>query len=159
MNLHLVPVTQENRKQVEQLKVHPEQEKNLESVSECLIEADEMEVWKMVGIYDEDVLVGFAMYGFFKEMQDNRVWLDRLLIDRNFQGHGYGRAAIRLLLSELFMEYGKNQTYLSVYADNIQAIHLYQSMGFRFNGEIDIKGEKVMVHEIKAVNCEDVDRK
>lgn len=91
MNLHLVPVTQEKRKQVEQLQlqVYPEQEKNIESVSECLMEADEMEVWKTVGIYDEDVLVGFSMYGFFQEIHGGRVWLDRLLIGRNFQGRGY----------------------------------------------------------------------
>lgn len=149
MNLYFIPVTQENRQQVEQLHVYPEQEHNIESVTECLMEADETEEWNTVGIYDGDVLVGFAMYGFFQNIQGGQVWLDRLLIDRNFQGHGYGKAAIPLLLNKLFMEYGKHQIYLSVYADNKQAIHLYQSIGFHFNGEYDTNGEQVMIYEFR----------
>ena len=39
------------------------------------------------------------MYGFFWEyLPFGRLWLDRLLIDRRFQGRGYGRAALAALL-------------------------------------------------------------
>lgn len=156
MNLYLVPVTQGNREQVEQLQVYPEQVDNIESVSECLMEADELEVWKTVGIYDGDILVGFAMYGLFQDVPGGQVWLDRFLIDRNFQGRGYGKATIHLLLSKLLLEFGKNRIYLSVYADNQKAIRLYESIGFYFNGEYDTNGEKVMVYDFKAVNWDDV---
>ena len=37
--------------------------------------------------------------------------------------------------------------YLSVYEENHVAISLYQSYGFKFNGELDTKGEKIMVLE------------
>lgn len=151
MNLHFVPVTEENREQMEELQVYPVQQKNIESVSECLLEADETDEWRPVGIFDGDVLVGFAMYGLFQSPQEEQVWLDRLLIDRNFQGSGYGRSAIHLLLSKLFQEYGENRIYLSVYDHNEQAIQLYESIGFYFNGEYDTNGEKVMVYESGTV--------
>lgn len=34
-----------------------------------------------------------------------------------------------------------------MYDDNTFAIHLYEKLGFHFNGELDIHGEKVMVRE------------
>ena len=49
-------------------------------------EADELELWKPVGIYDKDILIGFAMYGCFPEPVPGQLWLDRLLIDKKYQG-------------------------------------------------------------------------
>ena len=42
-------------------------------------------------------------------------------------------------------EYPNNDIYLSVYEDNQHAIDLYRLYGFNFNGELDTKGEKIMV--------------
>ena len=43
------------------------------------------------------------MYGFFWEyLPFGRLWLDRLLIDRRFQGLGYGRAALAALLDQSY---------------------------------------------------------
>lgn len=72
--------------------------------------------------------------------------VDRLLIDRRYQGKGYGRLAVEGLLSNLWREYGKKKVYLSAFAENQQAIELYRSLGFRFNGQHDIHGEDVMVY-------------
>lgn len=67
MDLHFKPVTPENRAQVEALTTAPGQESFVESVRECLQEADKRRCWRPVGIYDGSALVGFAMYGFFWE--------------------------------------------------------------------------------------------
>ena len=55
--LHFKSVSDKNRKEVEGLTVFSEQAGFIESVSECLQEADELELWKPVGIYDKDILL------------------------------------------------------------------------------------------------------
>ena len=85
------------------------------------------------------------MYGFFWEyLPFGRLWLDRLLIDRRFQGRGYGQAALAALLERLEREYHKKRIYLSVVEANRPAAALYESFGFRFTGERDTHGERVM---------------
>lgn len=147
MDLHFKPVTPENRAQVEALTTAPGQEGFVESVRECLQEADKRRCWRPIGIYDGSALVGFAMYGFFWEyLPFGRVWMDRLLIDQNYQGQGYGKKAVAELLKRLQAEYKRKKIYLSVYASNTQAIRLYQEFGFQFNGQHDTHGEDVMVY-------------
>lgn len=146
MQLHLEPITSKNRDQALSLHVAPGQETYVETVRQCLQEADKRRCWRPVGIYDQDALVGFAMYGFFWEyLPWGRLWLDRLLIDRSCQGKGYGHAAFQALLERLTREYGQRKIYLSVIEGNDAAIALYQKFGFQFNGERDVHQEKVMV--------------
>jgi len=115
---------------------------NLYSIAESKFE----EAWKTVGIYNDDILIGFSMYG---KLEDNRVWLDRFMIDLKFQGRGYGKLSLKFLIDSLYREYKCEEIYLSIYEDNINAIELYKSYGFEFNGELDSKGEKVMILDIK----------
>lgn len=146
MKLRFEKVDDQNRKVVEELKTHPYQEGYIESVKECMEEADQTNLWHPVAIYDGMCLVGFSMYGCFKEEKwGSRVWLDRLLIDQRYQGKGYGTKAVELLSRQLFQEYDTDKIYLSVYEDNETAIHLYKKAGFVFNGELDTKGEHIMV--------------
>ena len=144
--LHLELVNDENRKEVEGLTVFSEQVGFIESVSECLQEADEIELWRPVGIYDSDTLIGFAMYGYFPEPAPGQLWLDRLLIDKKYQGKGYGKQAVLSLLDILRTEYQSDTVYLSVYENNPHAIRLYQQIGFQFNGKYDTKGERIMFY-------------
>lgn len=146
MDLNFRPVMETNRKEVEALELLPEQQGFIESVRECMLEADRKQEWRPVGIYDGELLIGFAMYGHFgAPLPAGEVWLDRMLIDRRYQGRGYGKAAVPALLQRLHQEYGTRQVYLSVYENNAAAIALYQELGFCFNGELDYNGEKVMV--------------
>lgn len=50
----------------------------------------------------------------------------------------------RLCHVRLFSEYHCKRIYLSVVKENIIAARLYESFGFRFNGQHDIHGEHVM---------------
>lgn len=146
MELSFVPVTNENRKEIEGLTLFENQADFIETVKECLLEADELEIWRPVGIFDSGILIGFAMYGEFNEAPfGRRIWLDRFLIGREHQGKGYGRQAAAALIKKLQTEYGCDEVFLSVYDTNKPAIKLYKGLGFRFNGEYDLKGEKVMV--------------
>lgn len=147
--LHFKPVDHKNRKEVESLQIFPAQAGWIETTSDCMQEADELNQWRPVGIYDGDLLIGFAMYGFFPEPSPGRLWLDRLLIDKKYQGKGYGKQAAIALLDRLHSEYTSNKVYLSVYENNFNAIQLYQQVGFRFNGEYDTKGEHMMEYNFE----------
>ncbi len=144
--LHFEPVNDKNREDVKSLSLFSEQVDFIESVNECLQEADEIKIWRPVGIYDKSILVGFAMYGYFPDPTPGQLWLDRLLVDKKYQGQGYGRQAVLALLDRLYREYGKDTetVYLSVYMNNAHAIQLYESIGFQFNGKYDSKGEHIM---------------
>lgn len=146
MNLKFERITEHNKQDVLNLQLLPEQTGFIESVSECLDEADHLSDWRPYAIYADENLVGFTMYGNIKEKRwGERVWLDRLLIDQKYQGKGYGKQSVLTLSRKLFDEYPVEQIYLSVYDDNKAAIHLYQECGFKFNDEIDTKGEKIMI--------------
>lgn len=149
MNLNIKEINEKNYQEITSLKVGKEQLGYIESVEDCLKESKEFSLWRPVGIYDGDKAIGFAMYRLFKnEGERGRVWLDRFLISHENQGKGYGESGVRFLLNRLKDEYGYNKIYLSVYDDNIGAISLYKKIGFEFNGEFDINGEKVMVINI-----------
>ena len=78
--LRFVPVGAANRAQAERIAPAPGQEGFIESVRECLAEADALALWRPVCVYDGALLIGFAMYGLFPTPAPGRLWLDRLLI-------------------------------------------------------------------------------
>ena len=146
MDIIFKPVTAENKKEVLNLRIAGSQKGFVETVKQCLDEAAQWSFWRPVGIYADGQLVGFAMYCMWEEKGlENRVWMDRLLIDKRFQGRGYGKACLPILLDKIKKEYNCEKIYLSVVEGNQTAIHLYQEFGFHFNGETDIHGEKIMV--------------
>ncbi|WP_138207175.1 GNAT family N-acetyltransferase [Haloimpatiens lingqiaonensis] len=146
MDIIIRKVTKENYRDALALHVAKEQKGFIETTEECLDEAKELDLWRPVGIYHENNLVGFAMYGFFREEESKgRVWLDRFMIAEEHQGKGYGKKSLDILIERLLNEYNCNEIFLSVYESNVQAINMYKHRGFKFNGERDINGEKVMV--------------
>lgn len=155
MNLKIVPVTQANRLEIINLKVCEHQFDFIETVEECLKEADELEIWRPVGIYHENTPIGFAMYGYFKQEGENgRVWLDRFLIDKKFQGKGYGNNSLYILVEHLKNEYSHinfNKIYLSIYETNKNALSMYKNHGFIFTKETDINGELIMVKKFNGI--------
>ncbi len=104
------------------------------------------------GIYDDEKPVGFVMIGFneivmyeaFKDavppkiLQNNySIW--RLMIDKRYQGRGYGKEALKLALEFIrTWPCGKaDYCEISYEPENETAAGLYRSMGFEENGEMD----------------------
>lgn len=144
--MEIIPVTSENRIDILNLSVSDSQKHFIETTKQCLEEADALSLWHPAGLYSNGILVGFAMYGLWKEEgAQGRVWLDRFFIDARYQGRGYGKAALNLLIQTISAAYCCSEIYLSLYDDNKPAMELYKKAGFQFNGELDINGERVMV--------------
>ncbi|WP_182201508.1 GNAT family N-acetyltransferase [Paraliobacillus salinarum] len=138
MSLHICEVTADNWLHVSRLSVSNYQEKFIESNLFSLAQSKFEPQWKSMGLYDEDVLVGYAMYGWDKK--NKQVWLDRFMIDQKFQGKGYATRFLPLLIQLIKDNYDCKKLYLSVYPENEQAIQLYEKFGFRLNGEKDEDG-------------------
>ncbi|MBS5936909.1 GNAT family N-acetyltransferase [Clostridium sp.] len=149
MNLKFKNIDGYNYNEAINLKVKESQEGFIETVSECLDEAKELSLWRPVGIYDNNKIIGFAMYGLWKnEGSSGRVWLDRFMIGENFQGNGYGKVSFKSIINKIAKEYKCSEIYLSIYENNTVAIDLYKKFGFEFNGELDRNGELVMKLEV-----------
>ena len=146
MTVIINEVTNDNINDILKLRINEEQQFFIETTQQCLDEAKACSNFKPVGLYWENNLVGFAMYGFFpEEGMNGRVWLDRFLIDSNYQGHGFGSIMLNALIHRLEREYNCNEIYLSIIADNEAALHLYKKFAFEFTGEVDSNNEKLMV--------------
>ena len=145
INLSIVPVTEKNRAEAEKLHVAASQKNFIETVPQCMAEADELSDWEPVLIMEGETPVGFSMYGLMRHEENHRLWFDRLLVDEKYQHRGIGRRAVELLLERLRRDFPGRDIYLSAYEDNSTAIALYSSFGFRFNGELDCNGEKIML--------------
>lgn len=146
MDIKFIPVDESNYHEVKQLHISDKQKGSVESVEECFKEAEQFSLWRPTAIADGDQLIGFAMYGLWiNEGEQGRVWLDRFFIDEHFQGKGYAKPVLKHLIQRIFDEYGYDKLYLSVYETNEVAIKIYESLGFKFNGELDINNELVMV--------------
>ena len=131
--LRILPVGPENRAACLGLRTAPGQEGFVESVEDCLREAQGYAAWRPVALMRGEEGVGFAMYGFFPMYR------------------GYGRAALGLLLARLRAEYGNRDVYLSVVAGNEAAARLYASFGFVRTGEKDVGGEEVYVRRAEEI--------
>lgn len=147
MRIRFEEVTYDTLKDVCMLSVKDDQFSFIESNAYSIAESKFNDEWNTVGIYIDDILVGFSMYGYISS--EKRVWLDRFMIDGRFQGMGYGRKAIKELINKIFKEFKCDEIYLSIFDDNLNALKLYLSLGFKANGELDYGGENIMVLTIK----------
>jgi len=86
-------------------------------------------------IYADEVMVGFVMMGYYESKGIYDIW--RFMIDKRFQGKGYGKAALRLSIHYLVDRFSVNDIYLSFQPGNTVAEKLYSDAGFQRTGEMD----------------------
>ena len=105
-----------------------------------------------IGIYEGDTPVGFIMIGFdvddywddAPEIARGNYNLWRLMIDKKYQGKGYGKEAVRLALEFIntFPCGSAEYCWLSYEPENKAARNIYSSFGFSETGEMD--GEELI---------------
>ena len=102
-------------------------------------------------IYNNDIMVGFIMLS-YNEADENddddenayQVW--RLMIDKQYQGKGYGKETMAKALELIrTFPYGEaSVVFLSYEPENLVARKFYASFGFVETGEVD-DGELVAI--------------
>ena len=103
--------------------------------------------WDTRAIEEDGEIVGFTMYGF--NCTDGFYEICRLMIDRRFQGRGFGRRALRLITDEMKKIPGIREIYISAEPENGRALRLYRSEGFTDTGSF-LEGETLLVMRIPA---------
>ncbi|MBP2000115.1 diamine N-acetyltransferase [Paenibacillus shirakamiensis] len=84
-------------------------------------------------------LIGFAMFGIPGDGHSYE--LRRFMIDRKFQGQGYGKQALFLIVEYMRNRFGCKEIYLSTDPDNTKGKHVYESLGFVSTREIQDEEE------------------
>ena len=139
MKIELRPIDETNREDCIRLKVSDSQAAYIDTNENSLkAAAENAEVARPFVIYADGVAVGFTMFAFEPDYEDpnDRYWLWRFMIDEKCQGKGYGREALKQIIT-YFKENGATNMRLSTKESNINAIHLYESFGFQRTGEMN----------------------
>ena len=91
---------------------------------------------RVLAIADEGTVVGLLLV---KDMDEEPACYDlqQFMIDVRFQGQGYGRAALELLLAKLRQERKYDDVEVCVHRDNRAALGLFVGAGFRDTGYVD----------------------
>lgn len=151
MTITFREITSDNYSQVLNLKITPEQEaaKFVSPVVRSLADAwfyrDEGIAYPKA-VYEDEDLVGFIMYELDTEEQQVFIW--RFLIDQAFQGKGYGRQTIEVVM-EMAKEQAKITKVVADYVDGNEPMKkILLDLGFEetgFNKEIN---EHIMVYQL-----------
>ena len=156
MNIRLMPINDDNRDAVLSLSVREDQpfvapnDVSLRQADEA--NAENPGVARPFAIYADDRLVGFCMFAFDpeEEDEDDRYWLWRFMIDKNEQDKGYGQAALQEII-KYFRDNGADRLFLSTEPENERGLHIYHKAGFRETGIIE-DDEAVMMRMLKGPN-------
>lgn len=149
--LNIRPVTKDNWRAIVELKPLTDQEKYITSNAESLLESfyETRYNWSVFGLFKEEYPIGFAMIGAFNAEKEY-IWLDRFMIDGQFQGKGYGKKFLQLIVDYIQSKWQVKDIVLSIVKENNQAKKLYETIGFIDTGRIDEEnGELVMVLNVK----------
>ncbi|MBB4822853.1 diamine N-acetyltransferase [Sporosarcina luteola] len=152
-------ITLENRRAIFNLEVSEEQRRfvasNLSSMASCYVLATNGGHPFPFAIYADEQPVGFVMitYGItgyeIPSIADDGYCILRLMIDKHHQNRGYGREAMKKALEFIrtFPAGPARYCWISYGAENLAAKKLYESFGFRENGEI-CNNEPITVLEL-----------
>jgi len=85
---------------------------------------------------NDDTIVGVALV---REFTDEPLGYDlqQFMIDQQYQGRGYGSAALDLILDELRREKHYDHVEVCVKKEDTRAIRLYEKKGFVDSGYVD----------------------
>lgn len=141
--LELREVDEDNGREIMRLRVLPAQDDfvapNVISLAEASLTTDVL----VLGLFVEDTAVGFAMVS----TREHRYYLWRFMIDYRYQGRGYGRRAMELLIEKVRGLPNATEFKLSFVKAPGGPGPFYASLGFVETGEVH-DGEHVMVMQL-----------
>lgn len=129
--LHLKTITKDNWIKAISLRVREDQKNFVASNAFSLAQLNFLEDFHAKGIYLDDEMIGFTLYGIDEE--DHEYWIYRMMIDERHQGKGYGKEAVKLVIEDIKnIKEDRHQTItLSYEPTNDHAKRIYEKMGFQ----------------------------
>jgi len=86
------------------IKLEPKEEQksyiasNISSLAEAYVALTNNEFTMPSAVYDNDIMVGFIMLSYDVNDDENTYWVCRLMIDKQYQGKGYGKETMKKAL-------------------------------------------------------------
>lgn len=134
--VELREITQDNLEEVLNLSIYEHQESFVSSTAYSLAQAY---VYRETAfpfvVYADDTIVGFIMLGYYEARNQYTLW--KFLIDKKYQNKGYGREALIQGIQYLKDKFGAEEVYTGVKLGNVNAKHLYRSVGFQETGLVE----------------------
>ena len=131
MNITLREIDENNFHEIISLKVEKYCASNLYSLAQAKIYSDAIPL----AIYNNDIPVGFIMYG-IEPRDNNEYCIDRFMIDEKYQKNGFGKKALEIIIEKIKQDKTHNKIKISTNPENIIAIKLYKKLGFYDTGEL-----------------------
>ena len=143
LELNLRPVTQDNWQEALKLTVRPDQQQFVAAYEPIVAVALSKAyihlggaTWIPYAVYAGTVMVGFVELAYWPDAP-SQYWIFHFFIDQQYQGQGYGRAALEALIRLVKREHQMcDALFLVVHPDNHRAQLLYLHAGFRLTGEM-----------------------
>ncbi|KMY44845.1 spermidine acetyltransferase [Bacillus sp. FJAT-27916] len=128
-DVKIVEVNEENWYECCKLEVSTEQKEYIESNAISIAQSKFEHTLKPYAIYAGEKVVGFLMYNSVQEELDG-YWIYRIMVDKEYQGKGIGKAATKLMISEMAKLPNARKIIVGYHPDNTEAHNLYSSLGF-----------------------------
>jgi len=140
MNLQFIKIEESNKEILSKIELRP----NQIGLADCPLEAYELAkkftYAYPTAIFWENAAIAFLIYEALNEMQTHFLVWD-FVVDKAFQGQGYGREIMMQLMQKLRIEYHAEKIELAYEPSNHIARNLYRSLGFLESGKINDDGE------------------
>lgn len=102
------------------------------TVAEFLADDDDHPTFNSFAVCAGTTVVGLACFGQEAGHKPWQWWIPLVVIDRRYQGNGFGRATLRAIIARIQAQSPDARALgLSCKPANTAAIHLYRSLGFQ----------------------------
>lgn len=147
--VQFVPINETNFEEVLQLKVNEHQSKfvapNVRSLADCYLYRNNNDVFPYT-IQKGETVVGFLLLDMDEENKKAMIW--RMMIDRQYQGKGYGRQTVEKVIEWVKKE-NKYDVLVADYVKGNEVMgKLLRSLGFKDHSYNDEYDEFVLHYEL-----------
>lgn len=148
--IKFVAINEDNYEAVLQLEVSEAQKKhvapNVKSIADAYLYREAGDVFPYA-VQDGEMVVGFILLDEDVEEKEYMIW--RMMIDKNYQGKGYGRAIVQKVI-ETFKRDDRFDILIADYVKGNEAMaNLLRSFGFEEQEFDEDNNEHVMHYKIK----------
>ena len=134
--VQLKKITKDNLDEVLALSVAEHQKSFVSTTADSLAQAYVYQNTAFpFAIYSDDGAVGFIMLGYYESRKQYTLW--KFLIDKEQQGKGYGKEALKQGITYLREQFKVKEIYTGVSLGNETAKRLYKALGFAETGLVE----------------------